>query len=142
MKKCRFFDSAVRKLEKNCYKMITYKSLLAPDLIILNSGKCNYLIIYNDISCHFIELNVNPLSTIPTKRSNTLKQFVGNLPTNCLNVFDHFVILALKELFSAPTLKLECEEEWPWYVSGKKFCSSIVSERPHQNIWLKLLYSG
>ena len=33
-----------------------------------------------------------------TKWSNTLKQFVGNLPTNCLSVFDHFVGLALKGL--------------------------------------------
>ena len=29
---------------------------------------------------------------------NTLKQSVGNLPTNCLSVFDHFVVLALKGL--------------------------------------------
>ena len=42
------------------------------------------------------EQTLNPLSAIPTKRSNTLKQFVGNLPTNCLSVFDHFVSLALK----------------------------------------------
>ena len=34
---------------------------------------------------------INPLSTNPTKWSNTLKQFVGNLSTNCLSVFDHFV---------------------------------------------------
>ena len=27
-----------------------------------------------------------------------LKQFVGNLSTNCLSVFDHFVRLALKGL--------------------------------------------
>ena len=40
----------------------------------------------------------NPLSTNPTKWSNTLKQFVGNLPTNCLSVFDHFMNLALKGL--------------------------------------------
>ena len=40
----------------------------------------------------------NPLSTNPTKWSNTFKQFVGKLPTNCLSVFDHFVILALKGL--------------------------------------------
>ena len=33
-----------------------------------------------------------------TKWANTLKQFVGKLPTNCLNVFDHFVGLALKGL--------------------------------------------
>ena len=41
---------------------------------------------------------LNHLSAKPTKWSNTLKQFVGNLPTNCLSVFDHFVILALKGL--------------------------------------------
>ena len=38
----------------------------------------------------------NPLSANFTKWSNTLKQFVGNLPTNCLSVFDHFVGLTLK----------------------------------------------
>ena len=40
----------------------------------------------------------NPLSANPTKWSNTLKQFVRNLPKNCLSVFDHFVKLALKGL--------------------------------------------
>ena len=34
----------------------------------------------------------------PAKWSNTLKQFVGNFPTNCLSVFDHFVKLGLKGL--------------------------------------------
>ena len=42
--------------------------------------------------------NINFLSANPTKWSNTLKQFVGKLPTNCLSVFDHFVKWALKEL--------------------------------------------
>ena len=41
---------------------------------------------------------LKPLNTNPKKWSNTLKQFVGNLPTNCLSVFDHFVKLALKGL--------------------------------------------
>ena len=40
----------------------------------------------------------NPLSANPTKWSNTFKQFVGKLPTNCLSVSDHFVWLALKGL--------------------------------------------
>ena len=40
----------------------------------------------------------NPLSANPTKWPNTLKQFVGNLPTNCLSVFGHFVKLAVKGL--------------------------------------------
>ena len=35
----------------------------------------------------FKKFTVNPLSTNPTKWPNTLKQFVGNLPTNCLSVF-------------------------------------------------------
>ena len=43
-------------------------------------------------------LLINPLSANPTKWSNTLKQFVGILPTNCLSVFDHFVGLTLKGL--------------------------------------------
>ena len=40
----------------------------------------------------------NPLSASPTKWSNTLKQFVGKMPANCLSVFDHFVWLTLKGL--------------------------------------------
>ena len=41
---------------------------------------------------------LNSLSVNPIKWSNTLKQFFGNLPANCLSVFDHFVELALKGL--------------------------------------------
>ena len=43
---------------------------------------------------------LNPLSANPTRWSNTLKQFVSILSTNCLSVFDHFVGLALKGLSS------------------------------------------
>ena len=46
------------------------------------------------------EVGINPLSANFTKWSNTLKQFVSKLPTNCLSVFDHFVGLALKGLIS------------------------------------------
>ena len=41
---------------------------------------------------------LNPLCANPTKQSNTLKQFVGKKPTNCLCVFDHFLGLVLKGL--------------------------------------------
>ena len=41
---------------------------------------------------------INALSANPEKWSNTLKQIVGNLPTICLSVFDHFMNLALKGL--------------------------------------------
>ena len=40
----------------------------------------------------------NPLNANPEKWSKTLKQIVGNLPTICLSVFDHFMNLALKGL--------------------------------------------
>ena len=58
-----------------------------------------FLVIMSDIQHHVI-INVfsNPLSGNFTKWSNTLKQFVGNLPTNILGVFDHFVGSALKGL--------------------------------------------
>ena len=46
----------------------------------------------------FSRNDFNPLSANPTKWSNALKQFVSNLPTNCLSVSDHFVILELKGL--------------------------------------------
>ena len=60
----------------------------------------------NLISCfcsckgeHFIKKNgVNLLSANATKWSNALKQFINNLPTNYLSVFDHFVRLMLKDL--------------------------------------------
>ena len=51
-------------------------------------------------SSDFFFSRINPLSTNPTKWSNTLKQFVGKLPTNYLSVFDHFVKLAFKGLTS------------------------------------------
>ena len=43
-----------------------------------------------------LEIGFNPLNANPSKWSNTLKQFVGKLPTNCLSVFDHVVKLTLK----------------------------------------------
>ena len=43
-------------------------------------------------------VSLNPLSANPTKWSNTLKQFFGKFPTNCLSVFDHFAGLAFKGL--------------------------------------------
>ena len=45
-----------------------------------------------------VKSKFNPLSANFTKWSNTLKKFVGNLPTTCLSVFDDFVGLVLKGL--------------------------------------------
>ena len=50
--------------------------------------------------------SANPLSAKFIKLSNTLKQFVGKLPTNCLSMFDHFVGLALKGLKETYFLKM------------------------------------
>ena len=44
--------------------------------------------------------NISPFSANFTKWSNTLKQFVGNLPTDCVSVFDRFVGLVLKGLMA------------------------------------------
>ena len=41
---------------------------------------------------------INLSSANPTKWSNTLKQFVGRLPANCLSMFDHSFRLTLKML--------------------------------------------
>ena len=49
---------------------------------------------------------INPLSANPEKWSNTLKQIVGNLPTICLSVFDHFMNLALKGLKNYHKIKV------------------------------------
>ena len=49
----------------------------------------------------------NLLNANPAKWTNTLKQFLGKLPTNCLSVFDHFVGLVLKESIRSQTLGLQ-----------------------------------
>ena len=41
---------------------------------------------------------INALSANFTKWPNTLKQFVGKLPTNCLSEVEHFAGLTLKGL--------------------------------------------
>ena len=35
------------------------------------------------------------LSASPWKWSRRLKQFIARLPTNCLSVFDHFIIITI-----------------------------------------------
>ena len=48
----------------------------------------------DDLILYFL----NALSVNFTKWSNTLKKFVGKLPTNCFTMFDYFVELTLKGL--------------------------------------------
>ena len=62
-------------------------------------------IVRKSISKHLCNA-FNPLIANPTKWSNTVKQFVGKLPTNCLRVFDHFEKLAPKVLSELHLLKI------------------------------------
>ena len=57
------------------------------NLMKVNADKCRLLVSKNN-TVRIIGSS-NPLSANPTKWSNTLKQFVGKLSTNCLSVFDH-----------------------------------------------------
>ena len=41
-------------------------------------------------------MNISHLSANSTQWSSTLKEFVWNLPTNYLSVFDHFAGLAIE----------------------------------------------
>ena len=51
------------------------------------------------------------ISANPTKWSNTLKEFVGNLPRNHLSVFDHFVGLGLKGLMKCCLIDIDISDE-------------------------------
>ena len=53
-------------------------------------GYSNKAVAWNRLMCL-----TNSLSDKPTKWQNRSKQFVSNLPTKCLSVFDHFVGMAL-----------------------------------------------
>ena len=75
-----------------CFKYVVYFCLLT------HSRPIN---VYQEGLLRIKEFShFNTLSANPTKWTNTPKQFVGKLPTNCLDVFDHFVGLALKGLTS------------------------------------------
>ena len=75
---------------------------------VIQNGSDNMVIIGPILNIHccdtkrklkkFCKARLNSLSANFTKWWNTLKQFVGNLPTNCLSVFDHFVGFALNGL--------------------------------------------
>ena len=69
------------------------------DIIIKEPDKGGSVVIISTKRyCKMIYDHLNPLNANFTKWSNTLKQFVGNLPTNCLSVSDHFVGLVFKGL--------------------------------------------
>ena len=72
---------------------------------------------------------INPLSANATKWSNTLKQFVGNLPTTCLSLFDHFVKLTLKGLKLWTTEKRDVSSANNLRIDDKSFDKSLTQTR-------------
>ena len=81
------FKSLNLSLQKSWFYLLQWKPFKIYE-------KCFFFI----LKALFVLKIFNPLSANFTKWSNTLKQFVGKLPKNCLSVFDHFVGLALKGL--------------------------------------------
>ena len=67
--------------------------------------------------CELCSFIVNPWSVNATKWSDTLKQFVGNLPTNCLRLFGHFVGLALKGWSQLTLIELDMmfQSQYCWF---------------------------
>ena len=83
-----FFNKTVKRLvEKRKTHNATLQSYISSLKDKSNSFKLRLITPTEVSKC------INPFRANPTKWSNTLKQFVDNLPTNCLSVFDHFVIL-------------------------------------------------
>ena len=81
---CSWHECRHEKIRKTISIILIWCSQAYPDLLKISG-------------CVTVNA-VDPLSANPMKWPNILKQFVGNLPTNCLSVFGHFVKLALKGL--------------------------------------------
>ena len=85
--KCMIFQLSIKE------RRLTHEKVMALILGLRVSGITSFIL--------YIKIQFNPLSANPTKWSNTLKQFIDNLPIICLSVFDNFVGLALKGLKSS-----------------------------------------
>ena len=92
--KLKFLSSCIEILVKVIGKLQERSPLR--DSVVRSSSYLSRLNMIDDSEVRITQFN--PLSANPTKWSNILKQFVDNLPTNCLSVLDHFVKLALKWL--------------------------------------------
>ena len=75
-----------------------YTSKIQINMSIANSNKTRSKFWSHSKNTTKTRHHSNTFSANFPKWSNTLKQFVGNLTTNCFSVFDHFVGLALKGL--------------------------------------------
>ena len=102
----RYFGDTLRLMYKKVELICIY---ICRQLSIFPNKFCRIypINLQIDMLCHMSNTYrhaafFNPLSANPTKWSNTFKQFVGNLSTNCLSVFDHFMNLELEGLISVP----------------------------------------
>ena len=71
-----------------------------------------------------------------TKWPNTLKQFVGKLPTNCLSVSDHFVGLVYKGL--TVIWKKTVFDIWKKWKFGNDIWKKTVLDMQQSSRWLKV----
>ena len=77
---------------KNLVKRRTAREGESGDFLLKNG----FFILSSTVFSKIVIWSVNPLSANITKWPNIFRQFVVKWPTNCLSVFDHFVVLALK----------------------------------------------
>ena len=84
---CQWLTNSKIRLES--IKFWSYPVFLTISWITLN-GQTNF----KNLAANAGQTDFNSLSTNFTNWSNTLNQFVGNFPTNCLKVSDHFGIRA------------------------------------------------
>ena len=75
------------------YKMRDFKNWIVCLTILLQKS-----VSISMTTLFYKERDFNPLIADFAKWPNTLKQFVGKLPMNCLSMFDHFVGFAFKGL--------------------------------------------
>ena len=83
----------------------------------VNSKMIFGILVFCVIAHTMLSSYFNPLSVKLTKWPNILKQFVGNLPTNCLSVFGHFVGVAPKGLnivWNSDDVKITNYGRIPW----------------------------
>ena len=112
----------LRQFDANCGN-IRYVSDPLHDItsILQKTSHCEFCKNNPSLRWLYLQKNFNPLNANPQKWIKTLEQFVGNLPTNCLSLFDHFVMLALKWLKSMEDIQVPLWET----VKKSEYMSSV-----------------
>ena len=104
------------EIKYKCACCMLYQKIKNLVLLIFRAMQIMLKITSELFSCffktYFLNIFLNALSANPTKWSNTLKQFAGNLTTNCLSVFDEFAGLARNGLIFVCTI-------------SKRYCTNL-----------------